>query len=86
MTSVLIRNVDDALHRRLKASAAAHRRSMEEEARELLRIAVAHDDAPPCEHLVDVAARLFGAAGGAELELPARTEGVSRAAPRLGHR
>jgi plasmid stability protein len=41
VTSLLIRHVDDVLHMRLKASAAAHRCSLEEEARELLRAAVA---------------------------------------------
>jgi plasmid stability protein len=34
MTSLLIRNVDPVLHARLKARAAEHRRSLEEEARE----------------------------------------------------
>jgi plasmid stability protein len=37
MASLLIRNVDTALHDLLKARAAAHRRSLEEEARVLLR-------------------------------------------------
>ena len=49
MASVLIRHVDEALHARLKASAAAHRRSLEEETRELLRAAVARQKAPPRE-------------------------------------
>src|SRR5437868_8353745 len=46
MASVLIRNVDETLHARLKAQAAAHRRSLEEEARELLRAAVARQAMP----------------------------------------
>jgi plasmid stability protein len=72
MASVLIRHVDEALHSRLKASAAAHRRSLEEEARELLRAAVARQDVPPGENLVTLARRLFGPAGGADLDIPPR--------------
>lgn len=67
MASVLIRNVDDALHTRLKASAAAHRRSLEEEARELLRAAVARQEAPPRENLASLARRLFGPEHGTDL-------------------
>jgi plasmid stability protein len=37
MATLVIRNVEDELHTRLKAQAAAHSRSMEEEARVLLR-------------------------------------------------
>ena len=37
MATLVIRNVEDDLHIRLKSQAAAHRRSMEEEARILLR-------------------------------------------------
>lgn len=37
MATLVIRNVEDELHTRLKAQAAAHSRSMEEEARLLLR-------------------------------------------------
>jgi plasmid stability protein len=72
MPSVLIRNVDDALHRCLKERAASHRRSLEEEARELLRLAVASRTTPARENLADSASRLFSAAHGAELILPAR--------------
>jgi len=72
MASVLIRNVDDALHTRLKASAAAHRRSLEEEVRELLRAAVARQEAPPRENLVTLARRLFGSEHGAEIDIPPR--------------
>jgi predicted nucleic acid-binding protein len=40
VTSLLIRDVDEALHQRLKASATAHGRSLVDEARELLRAAI----------------------------------------------
>lgn len=81
MASLLIRNVDDALHARLKARAAAHRRSLEEEARELLRVAVARQDAPPRENLADLARRLFGATHGTELDLPSRGSAPGRPPP-----
>lgn len=55
MTSVLIRNVEETLHARLKARAAAHRRSLEEEARELLRAAIAREATPAREHLAALA-------------------------------
>ena len=72
MPSLLIRNVDDALHRRLKARAAENRRSLEDEARELLRVAVARQESSPLEHPVDIARRLFGPRRGAELDIPPR--------------
>lgn len=72
MASVLIRNVDEALHTRLKASAAAHRRSLEEEVRELLRAAVTRQDVPPRENLVAIARHLFGPEGGVNLDIPPR--------------
>jgi plasmid stability protein len=81
MASLLIRNVDDALHARLKQRAAAHRRSLEEEARELLRSAVAHQDAAPEETLADLALRLFGPAHGVELDLQPRSAADDRPPP-----
>ncbi len=72
MASVLIRHVDDALHSRLKASAAAHRRSLEEEARELLRAAIARQEAPPRPSLTTLARELFGALAGVDLVIPER--------------
>ena len=81
MPSVLIRNVDDMLHARLKASAAAHRRSLEEEARELLRAAIARQEAPQRETLTALARRLFGAEHGADLDLPSRGSAQERDPP-----
>jgi plasmid stability protein len=80
MTSVLIRNVDDALHARLKASAAAHRRSLEEEARALLRAAIARQETPR-ESLTSLARRLFGPEHGADLALPPRGTAPASAPP-----
>jgi len=72
VASLLIRDVDAVLHMRLKASAAAHRRSLEEEVRELLRTAVARQEAPARETLVTLARRLFGPEHGVELDIPSR--------------
>jgi antitoxin FitA len=81
MASVLIRHVDDALHARLKASAAAHRRSLEEETRELLRAAVARQDAPSRETFLTLARRLFGPDRAADLEIPRRGAAPERSPP-----
>lgn len=72
MASLLIRNIDEALHARLKARAAEHRRSLEEEARELLRTAVALHETTSQENLVDLAQRLFGPEHGIDLDIPPR--------------
>lgn len=81
MTSILIRNVDETLHARLKARAAAHRRSLEEEAKELLRAAVARQEAPARENLVSLAQRLFGPMHGADLDIPPRGSAPRSNAP-----
>jgi antitoxin FitA len=72
MVSLLIRNVDEALHTRLKARAREQRRSLEEEARELLREAVFRKEITPRENLVDIARRLFGPERGVALDIPPR--------------
>jgi len=46
MASITIRNLDDAVKRRLRIRAAENGRSMEEEAREILRHAVEQPSAP----------------------------------------
>jgi plasmid stability protein len=81
MASVLIRHVDEALHARLKFSAAAHHRSLEEEARELLRAGVARQDLPARENLAALAPRLFGSDGCVDLAIPLRGTGPERGPP-----
>ena len=82
MASLLIRNFDNALHAKLKARAKAHHRSLEEEARETLRHAVALDNgAPTSENLASLAARLFSDIGDFELELPTRATDAARPPP-----
>ncbi len=70
MASITIRNLDDALKRRLRIRAAEHGRSMEEEVREILRQAVGKA-APPKDLGRAIHAR-FAALGGVELALPVR--------------
>jgi plasmid stability protein len=77
--SILIRNVDAALHARLKQRAAKHRHSLEEEVRDLLRKAVARQ--PDEEHIVDLALRLFGPKHGFDLDIPPRDSEPERPPP-----
>jgi antitoxin FitA len=78
MATLTIRNVDDALHARLKESALAHHRSLEEEVRETLRMALArrasHAPAPSLVAIIDDA--LAGA--GLLLDLPSRADPLER--------
>lgn len=67
MATLVIRNVADSVHARLKAQAAAHGRSMEEEARQLLRRGLADDSQAPALGFGDAVRALFEPLGGAEL-------------------
>ncbi len=77
MATVTIRNLDDQLKHRLQLRAARHGRSMEAEARAILSDAVSEPGRP--DNLVDALLERFGAAGGVDLELPAR-DALPRAA------
>ena len=70
MASITIRNLDDGLKRRLRIRAAQHGRSMEEEAREILRHAIGRATVP--KNLGQAIHDRFAAIGGVELDLPAR--------------
>lgn len=73
MVSLVIHDMDDALHARLQEAAVRHRRSLEEEVRELLRAAVARQASAASEEtLVALARRLFGSDHGVELDIPPR--------------
>lgn len=72
MASLIIRNLDDALKVRLRTRAASHDRSMEAEARLILRDALGPDPEP-----ARLASRIharFLEAGAADLELPERSD------------
>ena len=47
MAQIIVRNLDEDVRDRLRARAARHGRSMEEEIRDILRGAVADEDAAP---------------------------------------
>lgn len=70
MASITIRNLDDGLKRRLRVRAAEHGRSMEEEAREILREAIGKPVVPT--NLGEAIHLKFAALGGVELVLPPR--------------
>jgi antitoxin FitA len=81
VASITIRALDDTTKERLRVRAAHHRRSMEEEARNILCAALAEDEAAPT-NLADAIGRRFHPLGGVELELPKR--GPVRAPPEPG--
>jgi plasmid stability protein len=70
MASMTIRNIDDALKRRLRIRAASHGRSMEDEARDILRSALATSE--PTRGLVQSIRARLAPTGGVDLDIPAR--------------
>jgi plasmid stability protein len=65
MASITIRRLDESVRNRLRVRAAEHGRSMEEEARCILRDALDRERAP---NLADLALAFFGPEHGVELE------------------
>jgi plasmid stability protein len=78
MTSITIRNLDDGLKRRLRLRAAQHDRSMEEEARDILRCALS-EEPRAADNLADAIRRLVEPYGG--FELPPFPRGPMRDPP-----
>ena len=70
MASITIRSLDDGVKRRLRRRAADHGRSMEEEARDILRQSVGRASTPT--NLGEAIHRRFAALGGVDLDLPPR--------------
>lgn len=70
MTSLTINNLDDQLIRRLGESASNNGRSIEHEARVILRDALKKTQSS--ENIVDVIREVFGPDGGIDIELPPR--------------
>ncbi len=66
MASITIRNLEDALKSRLRVQAAVHGRSMEDEARNILRSALSREPARPGNLAASIRAR-FAPLGGVEL-------------------
>ena len=71
MASILIRNLDEEVKRRLRVRAAEHARSMEEEARQILRSALGRESAAE-EKLGTAIHNLFKDLGGVKLKIPPR--------------
>ena len=71
MASITIRNLEDSLKERLRVRAARHGRSMEDETREILRLALA-EGRKPASNLVDALRLRFADVGAFDLELPPR--------------
>lgn len=80
MASITIRNLDDDIKQRLRVRAAEHGRSMEEEARDILR-RVMSEGAPPRDLAASIRARI-ASADRVDLDLPARE--AMPEPPRLG--
>jgi plasmid stability protein len=81
MASITIRNLDAHTKARLRVRAAHRQRSMEQEARNILRTALAENDVVPRDLGAAVGAR-FRPLGGIDLALPAR--GPMREPPLTG--
>ena len=73
MASITIRNLDDEVKTRLRVRAAENHRSMEEEARQILREAVGRNHPP--RNLASAIRARIAPLGGVDLELPPREPG-----------
>jgi antitoxin FitA len=71
MASITIRKLPENTKRRLRMRAARNGRSMEQEARELLELGLARDDAKPVS-LGEAIRRRFAPLGGVDLKIPPR--------------
>ena len=71
MATMTIRNIDDKLKAKLRVQAAMHGRSMEDEARDILRMALSVEPVSG-RSLVDAIRARIEPLGGIELEFPAR--------------
>ncbi|HOP16294.1 MAG TPA: plasmid stabilization protein [Gammaproteobacteria bacterium] len=71
MASITIRNLDDETKERLRVRAAHRRRSMEAEARSILREALAAETTLP-RNLATLVHDRFSVLGGVDLEIPVR--------------
>ena len=71
MASITIRQLAETTKRKLRVRAAQHGRSMEQEAREILKAELNRTDEPPRD-LGKAIRELFAPYGGVELEIPPR--------------
>lgn len=70
--SIVIRNLDPAVKKKLRVRGAQHGRSMEAEARAVLERSVAEGGPSQSESLYDRIRARLGATGGVDLEIPPR--------------
>ena len=71
MASITVRNLAEGLKNRLRIRAAEHGRSMEQEARDILRAALDEETAPS-QNLANAIRSRFAPLGGVDLDLPPR--------------
>jgi antitoxin FitA len=71
MASITIRQLEESTKRKLRMRAARHGRSMEQEAREILKSALSQPE-EQSKDLVDTIRRRFAKYGGVELNIPPR--------------
>ncbi len=71
MASLTIRRLDESTKRKLRIRAAQHGRSMEQEAREILKVELAKPEEQPGD-LVESIRRRFAKYGGVDLKIPPR--------------
>lgn len=74
MATITVRGIDDSTKAHLRVRAAEHGRSMEAEVRSILREALFGE--VPANKLGSRIHQRFVEAGGAELDLPERSDGV----------
>ena len=79
MASLTIRNLEDPVKAKLRLRAAGKGHSMEEEARVILREALASDTPMKNKHLGELIRELFAPWGG--VDLPEMPRGVGREPP-----
>jgi len=71
MASITIRQLEENTKHKLRMRAARHGRSMEQEAREILKSALSQPEEQP-KDLVEAIRRRFAKYGGVELNIPPR--------------
>ena len=73
MAAITIRQLEDSTKASLRIRAATNGRSMEAEAREILRCALARDEGLSGKDLVESIRQRFAPFGAVELKIPKRT-------------
>jgi antitoxin FitA len=71
MASLTIRQLPETTKRKLRIRAAQHGRSMEQEAREILKSALSQSEEPP-KDLGKAIREIFAPFGGVDLQIPPR--------------